>query len=61
MKAAISTEDILDNELIELANALSQVLLILMLCQVSTNEIKVFNEDANKKVALINLVLRKIL
>ena len=59
MKAAISTEDIPDSELIELARSVN-VVDIDVVPQVSTKEIKVFNEDANKKkVALIDCGVKK--
>ena len=59
MKAAISTEDIPDSELIELARAQPSIVDIDVVPQVSTKEIKVFNEDANKKVALIDCGVKK--
>ncbi len=59
MKAAISTEDISDNELIELARKQPSIIDIDVVPQVSTSEIKVFNQDANKKVALIDCGVKK--
>ena len=59
MKAAISTEDIPDDELIELARAQPSIVDIDVVPQVSTKEIKVFDEDANKKVALIDCGVKK--
>ena len=59
MKAAISTEDISDDELIELARKQPSIIDIDVVPQVSTKEIKVFNQDANKKVALIDCGVKK--
>ena len=59
MKAAISTEDISDDELIELARKQPSIIDIDVVPQVSTSEIKVFNQDANKKVALIDCGVKK--
>lgn len=59
MKAAISTEDISDDELVELACKQPSIIDIDVVPQVSTKEIKVFNQDANKKVALIDCGVKK--
>ncbi len=59
MKAALTTEDISDEELLELARAQPSIIDIDVVPKVSTKEIKVFNEDANKKVALIDCGVKK--
>ena len=59
LKAAITTEDIDDDKLIEMAKSQPSIEDIDVVPLVSTKEIKVFNEDADKKVALIDCGVKK--
>ena len=59
MKGAISTEDISDEELLKLAREQPSIVDRDLVPLVSTDEIKIFNEDAEKKVALIDCGVKK--
>lgn len=59
MKGAISTEDISDEELLEIATNQPHISDVDLVPLVSTEGIKVFNEDANKRVALIDCGVKK--
>ncbi len=59
LKAAITTENINDDELIEMAKSQPSIEDRDIVPEVSTKEIKVFNEDADKKVALIDCGVKK--
>ena len=59
LKAAITTEDIADDKLIEMAKSQPSIEDKDIVPLVSTKEIKVFNEDCDKKVALIDCGVKK--
>lgn len=59
MKGAITTEDISDEELLELARNQESIIDRDLVPIVSTDEIKIFNEDADQKVALIDCGVKK--
>lgn len=59
MKSALTTEDISDEKLIELARNQPSIIERRLVPEVSTKEIKIFNEDASKKVALIDCGVKK--
>ena len=59
LKAAITTEDIADDKLIEMAKSQPSIEDRDVVQLVSTKEIKQFNEDADKKVALIDCGVKK--
>ena len=59
MKGAISTENISDEELLKLAREQPSIVDRDLVPLVSTDEIKIFNEDAEKKVALIDCGVKK--
>lgn len=59
MKGAITTENISDEELLELARNQPHIIDRDLVPLVSTDEIKIYNEDANKRVALIDCGVKK--
>ena len=59
LKAAITTEDIADDKLIEMAKSQPSIEDKDIVPLVSTKEIKVFNEYCDKKVALIDCGVKK--
>ena len=59
LKAAITTEDISDDKLLEMARSQPSIEEKDVVPLVSTKEIKIFNEDADKKVALIDCGVKK--
>jgi len=59
LKAAITTEDIDDDKLIEMARSQPSIEDKDVVPLVSTKEIKLFNEDADRKVALIDCGVKK--
>jgi carbamoyl-phosphate synthase small subunit len=59
MKGAISTEDIDDEELVGLAKAQLSIIDRDLIPEVSTKEIKIFGEDFDKKVAIIDCGVKK--
>ena len=59
LKAAITTEDIDDDKLLEMAKAQPSIEDMDVVPLVSTKEIKIFNEDADRKVALIDCGVKK--
>ena len=59
LKVAITTEDIADDKLVEMAKSQPSIEDIDVVPLVSTKEIKQFNEDADKKVALIDCGVKK--
>ncbi|MDL2246406.1 glutamine-hydrolyzing carbamoyl-phosphate synthase small subunit [Methanobrevibacter sp. OttesenSCG-928-K11] len=59
MKGAISTENIDDDKLIELAKAQPSIIDRDLVPEVSTKEIKIFGEDFDKKVAIIDCGVKK--
>ncbi len=59
MKGAITTENISDEELLELARNQPHIIDRDLVPLVSTDEVKIYNEDANKRVALIDCGVKK--
>lgn len=59
MKGVVSTEDISDEELLELARNQESIIDRDLVPIVSTDEIKIYNEDADQKVALIDCGVKK--
>lgn len=59
MKGAISTEEIDDNDLLELARNQQSIINMDLVPKVSTKEINIFNEDSKKKVAIIDCGIKK--
>ena len=59
MKGAITTEDVSDEELLELARNQESIIDRDLVPLVSTDEIKIYNEDADQKVALIDCGVKK--
>ena len=59
LKAAITTEDIDDDKLLEMAKSQPSIEDKDVVPLVSTKEIKIFNEDADKKVALIDCGVKR--
>lgn len=59
LKAAITTETISDDELLEMAKSQPSIIDIDLVHKVSTKDIKEFKEDTNKKVALIDCGVKR--
>lgn len=59
MKCGISTEKIDDDELIALARNQLDIINMELVPQVSTHEIKIFNEDYSKRVGIIDCGIKK--
>ena len=59
LKAAITTETISDDELLEMAKSQPSIVDMDLVHKVSTKDIKEFKEDTNKKVALIDCGVKR--